>query len=200
MKNLKKFLDDNKEKIHELLNDLWQTVEKIAFQLEEKLPEIELDNTHGNFVTFKDGWGEAYYPNPSITFPFGEIGYSLDGLYCVYAIFVENLDEKHLTHFLSIPHDNENIQLELYGGDDCFSTFYSSAEGGDLDEIIEGIKDSSEEVIQIELSIDAFPDDELRESLLDQILALYEFLIENELLARFPLYDNLEIKEDEESS
>ncbi|NHJ48402.1 MAG: DUF3201 domain-containing protein [Asgard group archaeon] len=196
MTDLNQFLQKNKEKIHELLNNMWQTIEKMAFQFEDKIPEIDLDNTHGNFVTINDGWGEAYYPNPSITFPFGEIGYSLDGLYCVYAVFVENLNEKHLEYFLTIPHENDDIKMELYGGDDCFSTFYSSDDSDDLDEIMKSIKDSSEGVIQIELSIEAFPEEELKGKLLEQILALYEFLSKNELLARFPIYDKKEEESD----
>ena len=77
MKDLQKFLAENKEQIHDLLNHMWQTIERIALQLEDIIPDIDLDNSHGNFIRLNDGWDESYYANPTISFPFGEIGFSL---------------------------------------------------------------------------------------------------------------------------
>lgn len=192
MKELKKFLENNKEQIHELLNHMWQTIEKILYQLEEKLPEIDLDNSHGNFVTMEDGWAEAYYANPTITFPYGEIGYSLDGLFCVFTILEKELQEKHYIKILEIPRKNEEISVEIYGGDDCFTTFYYSKDEGDLNEIIDAIKKSSEEIIQIEIAIGAIPEEDLKEQFLSLIIHLFNYLQKNNLLAKLPFYENLE--------
>jgi hypothetical protein len=197
MTDLRDFLLKNKKQIHELLNHMWDTIEKLAFKLEKELPESDLDNTHGNFITFESGWAEAHYPNPSITFPFGEIGYSLDGLYCVFALLVENLEEKHLVQFLAIPHNNQEISLELYGGDDCFSTIYNSIDGGDIDDILKAIKASTEEIIQIELEVEPFPETEVKEKLFEQMLYLYNFLQENDLLIRFPTLEVFSVEEED---
>ncbi len=192
MKKIKEFLEENKEQIHDLLNHMWQTIEKIMYQLEDKIPEIDLDNSHGNFITIENGWAEAYYANPTITFPYGEIGYSLDGLFCVFTIIKKELQEKHYAKILEIPRKNENISLEIYGGDDCFTTFYHSKDEGDLDEIIDSIKKSSEEIIQIELAIEALPEEDLKEQFLSLIYHLYEYLQKNNLLARLPFYEQIE--------
>ncbi|NHK31923.1 MAG: DUF3201 domain-containing protein [Asgard group archaeon] len=192
MKELKEFLDKNKEQIHEILNHMWQTIEKILFRLEEKLPEIDLDNTHGNFVTIDEGWAEAYYANPTITFPYGEIGYSLDGLYCVFTILEKELKEDHYIKLLEIPQENDGISLEIYGGDDCFTTFYHSKDEGDLDEIIDQIKKSSEKIIQIEIAIEALPEEDLKEQFLTIIIKLYNFFLKENLLAKLSFYDEVE--------
>jgi hypothetical protein len=191
MKESKKFLEKNKEQIHEILNHMWQTIEKILYQLEGKLPEIDLDNSHGNFVTIDDGWAEAYYANPTITFPYGEIGYSLDGLFCVFTILEKKLKEKHYIKLLEIPHDNEGISLEIYGGDDCFTTFYHSKDEGDIEEIINQIKESSEEILQIEIAVEAIPEQEIKDLFLSIIIELYNFLLKENLLAKLPFYNKI---------
>ena len=93
MTDMKEFLLENKEKIHNLLNYLWRTIEHFAFRLEEHFSDMKLDNSHGNYISLQDGWAEAFYANPTITFTFGEIGYSLDGLYCAIAVKAKKVTE-----------------------------------------------------------------------------------------------------------
>ena len=40
MKKTKKFLLENKKEIHDLLNHMWRTIEKIHVRMEDILPDI----------------------------------------------------------------------------------------------------------------------------------------------------------------
>lgn len=189
MTDLKKFLKENKEKIHDLLNHLWQTIERIAIRLEDKIPDIDLDNSHGNFIELADGWVESYYANPSISFPYGEIGYSLDGLFCVFSINSTKVAEKLIVKISELFQENESITCQIYGGDDCFTTFYHSEEASDLDELLKSIKKSKENVLQLEINVAAFSEEKIMESFLESIVVLYKFLETNEILEQLPMYE-----------
>ena len=56
MTDLKDFLTKNKDNIHELLNEMWQTIERIAMRIDNKILDIELDNSYGNLIEIADGW------------------------------------------------------------------------------------------------------------------------------------------------
>ena len=74
------------------------------------------------------------------------------------------------------------MKTELYGSDDCFTTFFTTKEEADLDAIFTRIRESNEDAIQIDLSIPAFSDDELNEQFLQLIEEVYVFLKNNHLL------------------
>jgi hypothetical protein len=189
MTDLKKFLEENKEKIHDLLNHMWYTIERIAIRLEDKIPDIDLDNSHGNFIELADGLVESYYANPSIGFPYGEIGYSLDGLFCVFSINSTKVDEKLLVKITELFQEIESITCQIYGGDDCFTTFYHSKDASDFDELLKSIKKSKENVLQLEINVAAFSEEEVRESYIESIYVLYQFLETNEILEQLPKYE-----------
>lgn len=189
MTDLKKFLKENKEKIHDILNHMWQTIERIAIRLEGKIPDIDLDNTHGNFIELADGWLESYYANPSLIFPFGEIGYSLDGLLCVFLIDAKKINEDLIVKITELSGENESITCQIYGLDDCFTTFYHSKETEDFDELLKSIKKSKEDVLQLEISIEAFSEENDMEAFIESSLILYQFLEENKTLVKLPRYE-----------
>jgi len=189
MTDLKKFLEENKENIHDVLNHMWHTIERIAIRLEGKIPDIDLDNSHGNYIELADGWLESYYANPSLAFPYGEIGYSLDGLFCVFSIDANKVDEKLLVRITELSQDNESITCQIYGGDDCFTTMYHSKDVEDFDELLKSIKKSKEQVLQLEISIEAFPEEDVKESFIESSLILYQFLEKNKTLVKLPMYD-----------
>ncbi len=192
MKDLQNFLRDNKEKIHDLLNHMWQSIERIALQLENVIPDIDLDNSHGNFIRLNDGWDESFYANPTIIFPYGEIGFSLDGLFCVFSLTTKKINESHLAKFMQLPRDHEFLTVELYGGDDSFTTFYNSNNEEDVDEIMKSVKNSKEEVLQLEISLDTISDEEQKNTLIETITSLYDFLKKKNLLAKLPQYTSSE--------
>ncbi len=196
MEDLRKFLDKNKDKIHDLLNHMWQTIEQIALRFEEEIPDVDLDNSHGNFIELNEGWSESFYANPTVTFPYGEIGYSLDGLYCVLAVDAKKLDQDYLTKLLELSQESDELKIEIYGGDDCFTTFFNSKEPTDFDEILKIIAKSKEDVLQIDLNIPAFSDEDDKEILLNQFLTLYKFLASKNSLAKLPTYLTNEEKEE----
>ncbi|NHJ05265.1 MAG: DUF3201 domain-containing protein [Candidatus Heimdallarchaeota archaeon] len=189
--DLKKFLEENKSTIHELLNHMWRTIERIAIKFEDVLPDVDLENSHGNYIRIADGWEEGAYANPSIIFPYGEFGYSLDSLFCTFSLNPKTLDEELLAKLLEAINKNEGITLELYGGDDCFQTFFHSKEEADFDEILQKIKSSKEDVIQIEISVEALPEEELREALIDITKAFYNLFKEKECLVKLPNYEQI---------
>jgi len=189
MTDLKKFLEENKEQIHDLLNHMWQTIERIALRLETKIPDIDLDNSHGNYIELANGWVESFYANPSIIFPYGEIGYSLDGLFCVFSINAKKVDEKLLEKITELTQKNESISCQIYGADDCFTTMYQSEDAEDFDEILKQIKKTKEEMLQLELNTDAFLEEDVKESFLESILDLYQFLDETKTLELLPMYE-----------
>ncbi len=188
MTDLRKFLTENKENVHELLNHMWQTIEQIAFRFENTLPDVDLDNTHGNFVEINDGWSEAVYANPTLTFPYGEIGYSLDGLYCVVAVAREKMVKEHLLKIMEFARVNDEITIEIYGGDDCFTTLYHSRDEADFDDLLKKIEDSPEEILQIDFSVDALPEEEVKEALLTVFLQAFTYLSEHNCLSKLPSY------------
>ena len=79
---------------------MWRTIERLSFKFETIIPNGDLDNTHGNFIESESGWSESYYANPVIAYHFGEIGYSLDGLYCVFTFNIQNLNDELLTRII----------------------------------------------------------------------------------------------------
>ena len=189
MTDLKKFLDKNKENIHDVLNHMWQTIERIAIRLEDKIPDIDLDNSHGNYIELAEGWVESYYANPSLVFPFGEIGYSLDGLFCVFSIAAKKTNEDLIVKIIELSQETESITCQIYGSDNCFTTFYHSKEPEDFNELLKTIKKSKEEVLQLEISIEAFSEENEMESFIESSLMLYQFLEENEILVTLPMYE-----------
>lgn len=176
----------NKGIIHELLNEMWQTIERIAIRLDNKILDIELDNSHGNYLEIEDGWSEAFYANPCINFPFGELGYSLDGLYCVFSIDPQKIDAENLVKIITFSRENPDFFFELYGGDDCFETYLSSKDEGDLDDILKAVNNTKEEFIQFEIGMEAFAEDEIVDVFIDLSSKLYEFLSDSDLLALIP--------------
>ncbi|MBN1329231.1 MAG: DUF3201 domain-containing protein [Candidatus Heimdallarchaeota archaeon] len=196
MEDLRKFLDMNKDKIHDLLNHMWQTIEQIALRFENDIPDIDLDNSHGNFIELADGWSESFYANPTATFPYGEIGYSLDGLYCVLAIEAKKLDQNYLAKLIELSLESDELKIEIYGGDDCFTTFFNSKEQNDFDEVLKAISKSKEDVLQIDLNIPAVSEEDDKELLLSQFIKLYKFLEDKKSLAKLPTYLTSEEKEE----
>lgn len=188
MKELKEFLLENKKPIHLLLNHMWRTIERIAIKLESVIPDVDLDNSHGNYIKIDNGWDEGSYANPSIVFPYGEFGYSLDGLFCVFSIDPKKFDEEFLATLLEILNKTSGMLLEIYGGDDCFQTFYQSQEEADFEVILSKIKQSKEDVIQIEISIDSLPEEEVKEQLIDSTIKYYNFFKEKNCLVKLPDY------------
>ncbi|NHJ83898.1 MAG: DUF3201 domain-containing protein [Asgard group archaeon] len=192
MTDLKKFLQENKNEIHDLFNHMWLTIERIALQAENEIPDIDLDNTHGNFINIDDGWSEAYYPNPGIVFPYGEFGFSLDGLFFVLSAYTKKISEEIIVKLLEITNNNDSLKIELYGGDDCFTTLYDSKIQGNLDEIMDSLKKTNEEIIQIDLSIEAFAEEETFTQFIEEAISLYQFLAEKEILAKLAAYEKIE--------
>jgi len=186
MSDLREFLGKNKEAIHELLNHMWRTIEQIAFRFESLLPDADLDNTHGNYIELNQGWSEAIYANPTITFPYGEIGYSLDGLYCVLAIAREKITKEHLVKIMEFAREHDELTVEIYGGDDCFSTLYHSRNEDDLDEILKKIQTSPEDILQIDFSIEALPEEEVKEALLNVFIQAFTYFSERDCLSVLP--------------
>jgi len=189
MTDQKKFLVENKEKIHDVLNHMWHTIEHIAIRLEGKIPDIDLDNSHGNFIELSDGWAESYYANPSLVFPFGEIGYSLDGLFCVFSIAAKKINEDLLVELTELSQENESITSQIYGLDDCFTTLFHSIDTEDFDELLKSIRKSKDAALQLEISIEAFSEEDDMESFIEASLMLYQFLEENKTLVKLPMYE-----------
>jgi len=188
MTDLNTFLKKNKKSIHELLNHMWQNIERIAIQFEEALPDVDLDNSHGNYIRIDKGWSEAIYANPSIAFPFGEFGYSLDGLFCVFTINPKAFTEKILGKIVAISRENPAITFEAYGGDDCFQTFFHSNDESDFDTIITAIQSTSEETIQLELTIEAVAEEAVKDALVTTTIKVHHLLKEEQCLMNLPQY------------
>ncbi|MFW9923759.1 MAG: DUF3201 domain-containing protein [Candidatus Thorarchaeota archaeon] len=189
MEELKIFAKENKKKIHDLLNHMWRTIERLHVRLEAIIPSPDLENAHGNFIKLQDGWDEAAYANPEIIFPYGEIGYSLDGLYCVYSLNPIKITEKLLADILVIINKNNELMLEIYGADDCFQTFYHSQEEMALDETLASIRNTKEDLIQLELSIEPLADEDIKEAFVESIISLYDLFFQNNCLVKLPNYD-----------
>lgn len=183
MSDLQKFLQSNKKEIHQLLNKMWKTIEQINIRFEDKIPDGDLENSHGNYIEIDDGWEESLYANPTITYPFGEIGYSLDGLYCAFALCIQPLTNDILEQIVNFSQKSAEIKIELYGADDCFTTYFNSKNEFDLTEMEEDIINSDESIIQLEISVSTLPSDELYEQFLELILEIFEYLSKEELLA-----------------
>jgi len=196
MDDSRKFLSKNKEKIHDLLNHMWRTIEQIAIRLETDLPNSDLDNTHGNFIKIKEGWSEATYPNPAVVFPYGELGYSFDGLYCVFTVLAEKVTEHLLVTIIELSQESNEITYEIYGGDDCFTTYLNSQDELDLEDVLRNISSTEEQILQIDTSILVTFDEEVKELFLGQIKRLYLYLEENDALSSIqPYIKNIEEEE-----
>ena len=188
MTDLNTFLKNNKKSIHELLNHMWHTIERISLQFEEVLPDVDLDNSHGNYIKIDKGWSESIYANPSIVFPYGEFGYSLDGLFCVFSIDPKSFTEEILGKIVDISQETPTVTFEIYGGDDCFQTFFHSNDESDFSTIIPAIQSTPEETIQLELTIEAVTEDSIKEALITATLKIYHLLKEKQCLANLPCY------------
>ena len=190
MVDLNKFLKENKENIHELLNHMWYTIERIAIRFEDAIPNVDLDNSHGNYIKIDQGWSESVYANPSIVFPFGEFGYSLDGLFCVFSIDPSKFTEDLLVKIVELSREKDAISFELYGGDDCFQTFFQSKFENDFDSILDAIEKTEEATIQLELSIEAVAEESIKEDLIETSIHMYNLLQEGNCLVNLPNYSN----------
>jgi len=184
---LKEFLATNKEMIHELLNEMWQTIERVAIRIDNKILDIELDNSHGNYIEVGDGWAEAFYANPTITFPFGELGYSLDGMFCVFSIDPKKITVDNIAQIIVFSRENPTVNFEMYGGNDVFETYFNSKDEGDIDEILKAIDKTEEEFVQLDLGIEPLAEDEIIDAFVDLAIKIYNFLSETDLLAKIPM-------------
>jgi hypothetical protein len=187
MVDLKEFLATNKEMIHELLNEMWQTIERIAIRLDNKILDIELDNSHGNYIEIDDGWTEAFYANPSITFPFGELGYSLDCIFCVFTINPKKITADNIAQLIVYSRENTDVHFEMYGSDDVFETYFNSADEGDIDEILDALAKTQEDFIQLDFSIEPLAEDEKINAFVDLAVNIYNFLNHSNLLSKMHL-------------
>lgn len=185
--NLKEFLATNKEMIHELLNEMWQTIERVAIRIDNKILDIELDNSHGNYIELGEGWVEAFYANPSIAFPFGEIGYSLDGMFCVFSIDPKKITIDNLAQIIVFSRENPGVHFEMYSENDFNETYFNSKDEGDIDEILEAIDKTEEEFVQLDFGIEPFAEDEVIDAFVDLAIKIYNFLSETDLLTKIPM-------------
>ncbi|MHA1156586.1 MAG: DUF3201 domain-containing protein [Candidatus Heimdallarchaeota archaeon] len=188
MTDLNSFLKNNKKSIHELLNHMWHTIERISYHFEEVLPDVDIDNSHGNYIKIDKGWSESIYANPTIVFPFGEFGYSLDGLFCVFSIAPKTITEEILAKIVAISQENTAITFEIYGGDDCFQTFFHSKDESDFNTIIPAFQSTPEETIQLELTIEAVAEEAIKEALIATTLKIYHLMKEEKCLVELPNY------------
>jgi len=62
---------------------------------------------------------------------------------------------------MKLNREHEYLSVELYGGDDCFTTFYDSKNEDDVDAMIKNIKDSKEDIIQLEISIETITEEDV---------------------------------------
>ena len=72
------------------------------------------------------------------------------------------------------------------GGDDCFETFFSSKDEGDLDEILTAIENTKENFIQLDIGIEPFSPDDVIDVFVVLSISLYNFLNEADLLTLIP--------------
>lgn len=168
---------------------MWRTIERLSVRLTDILPDIDLENAHGNYIKIENGWDEAAYANPELIFPYGVIGYSLDGLYCVFSLDPSKIDEELLVKVIQPLDDIEGLVMEIYGADDFLKTFYHSRDEIDFDAILKSLAESEEDVIQLEISIEFAAEEQLKEQLIETIISLFNLFKEHSCLVKLPKYE-----------
>lgn len=177
------FVRSHKREIHELLNLMWKNVDYIRTQL------INRGYTVGplvcgveNYVTIDGRLEPAHYHTPEFGFSHGVIGCALNGLCYVAAIKSKQISERFLKGTIeSFPF------IKIYGGKDFKRNFYPPP--GETQEILERIKTSQEETIQLNITLtdpwDRF--EEASTELLDIIEKLVKILRSHKMRVITPL-------------
>lgn len=141
------FIGKHKRKIHQLFNLMWENVDFIRKQLVDRGYAVgPLVCGVENYVSIDGRLEPAHYHTPEFGFSYGVVGCTLDGLCYVVAVGSTWISEVFLKEIIeSFPF------IKMYGGKDFKRNFYPCP--GGTREIIERIKSSGEETIQLNITV-----------------------------------------------
>jgi len=164
------FVNKHKREVHQLLNLMWENVEFIRKQLaDQKYSVGPLVYGVENYVSIDGELEPAHYHTPEFGFLYGVIGCTLDGLNFVMAVESARVSEAFLKEVIeSFPF------IQIYGGKDFKHNFYPGPD--EEKEVLQNIKSSGEQTIQLGISIED-PWDNFRKASV-QLLGIAEKLVE----------------------
>lgn len=141
------FVNKHKREIHQLLNLMWENTECIRKQLADRKFSVgPLVYGVENYVSINGRLKPAHYHTPEFGFLYGVIGCTLDGLNFVMAVESTGVSEAFLKEVIkSFP------LIQIYGGTDFTHKFYPCP--NEEKEILQRIKGSREEAIQLDITI-----------------------------------------------
>lgn len=177
------FVNKHKREVHQLLNLMWESMEFIRKQLADRKYSVgPLVYGVENYVSINGKLEPAHYPTPEFGFSYGVIGCTLDGLGFVMAVESHGVSAAFLKEVIK-----RFPQIQMYGGKDFKHSFYPSR--NEEKEILQHIKSSREETIQLNITI-ADPWGSFRKAsvqLLDTVEKLVEIVRSHRIKAVNPM-------------
>ncbi len=139
------FLSKYKKEIHESLNHLWEMALELREVFNQEYQVSKLTPAFNNYILVNGKWLEQKYPIPSFRFSIGEVSVNLEFISAVIGIYSNTLNEKFLETIVKY------ADIEVYGGRNFLHTFYESSMKIDPKDLLRNIRESGEEVIQLEI-------------------------------------------------
>lgn len=143
------FLKKKKFDIHQALNLIWLTAYKLHENVSKEFRSSKVEFSKDSYINVGGVWSRQFYPLPVIRTEVGEIGVNLDGVYGVIGILSESISEEFLSEVLE-----SGLNVKIYGGEDFTRTYYTGEIRISVKGLLEKIKKSREEVLQIEVRRD----------------------------------------------
>lgn len=154
--------------VHEFLNGMWESIFRLNEELKAELPGLgfkveDVEEVFGAYIYLDGEWKLMKYPHPAFEIkPQGEVGVTLQGYYFVFAIPKEKVGRELVERFVE-----SFDEAFIYGGTNFLDDIYGPTKRTSVDEIIERIAQSDEEVFQFEADFKSV--DELKKGLMEFI-------------------------------
>ncbi len=140
------FLKERKAEIHRALNLIYSTAFKLQERISKKIRASEVEFAKDNYINLEGTFEKQLYPIPVIKTEVGEVGVNLDGVYGVVGVLTKSLSEEFLSRVLEA-----SFNVEIYGGKDFTKTYYAEGMQISARELLEEIRRSEEDVVQVEI-------------------------------------------------
>ncbi len=172
------FLKERKADIHRVLNLIWSTAYELQEKISKRIKASEVEFAKDSYINLGGTFEKQLYPVPVIKTEVGEVGVNLDGVYGVVGVLTKSLSEEFLSRVLEASFD-----VEIYGGKDFTMTYYREGMQISARELLEEIRRSEEEVVQVEVKRD------LKESfeVIEDLMKLKEIMIRDKVKYISPL-------------
>jgi len=141
------FLLKHRYEIHKSMNYVWKVADRLRREFAKEHLTSLITPTFNNYIRINERWDKQEYPVPVFKIDVGEVIVNLDSASTVIGVYSKSLTENFLKELIELKGTN----IEIYGGQNFFNTFYEKGMKVCSRALLKRIIQSSEGTIQVEV-------------------------------------------------